>query len=242
MRGFLSRLFGPPPAPPAPPPSTADYKAAWNVAAAGDAHDAILTGASAEEFETSGRSDMELIARFLPPGRRAAVLNIGCGVGRVERYLAPRVGELWAVDVSGEMLRKARERLAGLPNVHLREVGNREYLAAFEGDRFDLVFSLLVLQHLEREDAFCYLREARRVLKPGGVLVTQFPNYLSATYTRAFIEGVDVPERSPGRVRVYTEAEIRRTLAVLELEIADLWFGGHHGAEDEIYVAARKPV
>ena len=49
--------------------------------------------------------------RYLRGGE--TVLNIGCGVGRVERYLAPRVGELWAVDVSGEMIRRARERLAG---------------------------------------------------------------------------------------------------------------------------------
>ena len=51
------------------------------------------------------------------------VLDIGCGIGRIEKYLAPRVGEMCAVDVSGRMIARARERLAGLPNVRLREVG-----------------------------------------------------------------------------------------------------------------------
>ena len=145
------------------------------------------------------------------------------------------------MDISGEMLRLARKRLEGLSNVHLREVGNRDFLSSFEAERFDLVFSFLVLQHLEKEDAFLYLRDAWRVLKPAGALVTQFPNYLSPVYTRAFLDGVAAARRSPGRVRASTEPEVRHISAILDCEIADLWYGGHGEATAEIYVAARKP-
>lgn len=214
-----------------------DYKGAWNEAAAHDAEDAILTGASPEEFERSGRGDADLVARFLKGGE--AVLDIGCGIGRIEKYLAPRVREMWAVDVSGRMIARARERLAALPNVHLREVGNSEFLSSFEPARFDLVFSFLVLQHLAREDAFLYLRDALRVLKPGGTLVTQFPNLLSPTYTRAFVAQAEVSPRSAGRVRCYTEPEVRHLLGTIGFEIVELWYGGHDGPV-EIYVAARK--
>jgi SAM-dependent methyltransferase len=217
-----------------------DYKAAWNEAAAGNANDAIFTGATDESFEWSGQSDAAIVTRYLRGDD--AVLNIGCGVGRVELYLAPRVREIVAVDVSGEMLRRARTRLAGLANVHLREVGNREFLSAFENDRFDLVFSFLVLQHLEKEDAFLYLRDALRVLKPGGVAVTQFPNFLWPGYTQAFVEGAAVAARSPGRVRAYTEAEVRHVLGVLGFDIVELWLGGHDEKAAEIYVVARKPA
>ena len=242
MRTLLRRLLGIAPAPPAREPATPggpNYKAAWDAAASAGAEDAILTGASADFFEFAGEKDAAIVRRYLRGGE--AVLNIGCGVGRVERYLAPDVRELWAVDVSGEMIRRARERLAGLANVHLQEVGNREFLSAFEKDRFDLVFSFLVLQHLEKEDAFLYLRDAFRVLKPGGLLVTQFPNFLSRAYTRAFIEGAAVADRSPGRMRASTEAEVRHTLEACGFEIRELWLGGHHEADAEIYVAARKP-
>ncbi|MGH9367569.1 MAG: class I SAM-dependent methyltransferase [Thermoanaerobaculia bacterium] len=216
-----------------------DYKAAWNEAARADAHDAILTGSTAESFERTGESDAAMIRRYLP-ARGGVVLNIGCGVGRIERYLAPHVAQMHAVDVSGEMIARARERLAGLSNVSLRETGNDEFLRGFESDRFDLVFSFLVLQHLSKEDAFLYLRDAFRVLKPGGVLFIQFPNLLSPEYTRAFTEGADVKHRSPGRVRFYTEVEVRHLLAVLGFQVAELWLASGERGDTEIYAAARK--
>lgn len=236
LKSVLRALVGNPAA-----PAPDGYKAAWNSAARADAHDAILTGATPEQFEESGRGDAERVRRWLR-GQGDAVLNIGCGVGRVERYLAPLVGEMWAVDVSGEMLRRARKRLEGLSNVHLREVGNDEFLRSFEDGRFDVVFSFLVLQHLEKEDAARYLRDAFRVLRPGGVFVGQFPNHLSPEYTRAFLEGLDLASRSPGRVRTYTEPEVRHTLETLGFTIEELRFGGGHGKSAEIYVAARKPA
>ena len=214
-----------------------DYKGTWNEAAAHDAEDAILTGASAEQFERAGEGDADMVARFARP--TDAVLDIGCGIGRIEKYLAPRVREMWAVDISGEMIARAERRLAGLANVHLREVGNTEFLSAFEDSRFDVVFSFLVLQHLAREDAFLYLRDAFRVLRPGGTLVTQFPNLLSPAYTKAFVAQAEVSPRSPGRVRIYTEPEVRHLLGMLGYEILELWYGGH-GEPAEIYVAARK--
>ena len=221
------------------PAGSLDYKAAWNEAAQADARDAILTGSTAETFETTGESDAAMVRRQLPP--RAVVLNIGCGIGRVEKYLAPQVAEMWAVDVSGEMIARARERLAGLANVHLREIGNDEFLRSFEPDRFDGVFSFLVLQHLAREDAFLYLRESVRVLKPGGILLTQFPNYLSPEYTQSFLSTVDVTGRSPGRARFYTEAEVRHLFELAGLEVQELRFASGQRGDTEIYVVARKP-
>jgi ubiquinone/menaquinone biosynthesis C-methylase UbiE len=235
LRLALDPESSPPPAPRLPN----DYKAAWNEAALGSAgaRDAVLTGSTAETFESTAKSDAERIRRHLRGGD--FVLNIGCGLGRVDLYLAPHVRELWAIDVSGEMIARAKERLRAWENVRFLEVGNRDFLSAIADGSMDLVFSYLVLQHLEKEDAVTYMRDAARVLRPGGVFVTQFPNYLSPEYERVLLQESRVAERSPGRVRPYTEAEVRRTLEVLGFEIVELSIEGGRENTAEIYVTAR---
>lgn len=215
------------------------YKAVWNYYARHDAREAIFSGSTEESFEEAGRRDAERISRLA--GSHARVLNIGCGIGRVEKYLAPHVAEIHAVDISGEMIARARARLEGLPNVHLREVTPIEFLAAHPEGRFDLVFSLLVLQHLEKEDAFLYLEDARRVLRPGGALFVQFPNLRSPEYTQAFRDALRRRPRSPGRVRPYTEEELRHWMETLGFEIVSLTLEAGTRGDAEIYLTARKP-
>jgi len=219
-------------------PESTDYKSLWNDAARADAREAILTGATEETFERTGQEDALRIRGLLADPASARVLNIGCGIGRVERHLAPLVGELFAVDVSGEMIRRARERLASFGNVVLREVASDEYLAFFPDGFFDLVFSLLVLQHVEKEDAFRYLEDARRVLRPGGILFVQFPNLLSPEYSHAFRSAIASRPRNPARVRPYVEAEVRHLVALAGFDPRELTVSGGSRGDAEIYVVA----
>src|SRR5512133_865880 len=72
-----------------------------------------------EEFFASGErhveeeilTDMTNICQGTDP-RQMAVLEIGCGAGRVTRALARRFGTVYGVDISGEMVRQARLALA----------------------------------------------------------------------------------------------------------------------------------
>jgi SAM-dependent methyltransferase len=100
------------------------------------------------------------------------VLEIGCGIGRFVRVLAPEVSYVTGLDLSREMIARARERCAGLTNVRL-EVSSGRDLAGLGDASFDLVLAADVFPYLVQagaELAARHIAEAGRVLRPGGTL------------------------------------------------------------------------
>jgi ArsR family transcriptional regulator len=95
------------------------------------------------------------------------VADLACGTGAVAAHLAPHVARVVAVDHSPAMLRAARKRVAGLPNVDLR-TGELERLP-LETACCDAVLLLLALSYVS--DPALALAEAARVSKPAGRLV-----------------------------------------------------------------------
>src|SRR3982751_945852 len=96
-----------------------------------------------------------------------SVGDLGCGTGQVSASLAPFVRRVVAVDSSAAMLGAARKRLDGVANVEVR-TGALEALPLDDGE-LDAALLFLV-RHYVAEPAAA-LAEARRVLRPGGVLL-----------------------------------------------------------------------
>ena len=105
--------------------------------------------------------------------RKLSAIEIGCGPGRLMVPMSETFGRIVGVDVSGEMVRLARENLAGLSNAEVRKCNGSD-LAGLEDESFDYCYSYAVFQHIPSADVvWNYLREARRVLKPGGLMKVQ---------------------------------------------------------------------
>jgi SAM-dependent methyltransferase len=119
-------------------------------------------GTVSEEILT----DMINICQGKDP-KRMRVLEIGCGAGRVTRALAQIFGEVYGVDISGEMVRQARAALADLPHVHIFQNSGKD-LEVLGSARFDFAFSSIVFQHIpSREVIESYVRAVRRRLRRG---------------------------------------------------------------------------
>ncbi|OGO20494.1 MAG: hypothetical protein A2144_03145 [Chloroflexi bacterium RBG_16_50_9] len=112
--------------------------------------------------------DLGIVAKL---GDARAILDIGCGDGRLTWYLAQETGrEVVGVDLSRSGFRKA-ERVAHQAGVgHLVRCmkGDARHLN-FPDGQFDVVILSYSLHHIE--DSPAALREIHRVLKPGGTVI-----------------------------------------------------------------------
>lgn len=124
----------------------------------------------AELFWTEGARTVDVILDSLgvSVGPQDEVVEIGCGVGRLTRTLAARARSVRALDVSTEMLARAREANPGLDNVTWVH-GDGTSLTGIENASADVCFSHVVFQHIpDPAITLGYVREMGRVLRPGG--------------------------------------------------------------------------
>lgn len=116
---------------------------------------------------------------------RGRVLEIGAGCGALSRYLGEAADELVAIEPSAQRARVAAARCRDLPNVSV-VVDDLESFAKGE-ERFDAVTLIGVLEYAHRfnsraDAAAHWLRLARGLLKPGGVLLLAIENKLGLKY------------------------------------------------------------
>ncbi|MEV4419749.1 class I SAM-dependent methyltransferase [Patulibacter sp. NPDC049589] len=124
-----------------------------------------------DDFWTKGRRDFDAILEAVGApeiGPDDALLDIGCGVGRMTRAAAAKARQVTGIDVSAEMVELARHELRDLQNVELL-VGDGTGLTGVADASVDVVFSVVVFQHIpDPEITLGYVREIGRVLRPGG--------------------------------------------------------------------------
>jgi SAM-dependent methyltransferase len=101
------------------------------------------------------------------------MLEIGCGAGRMTMPLSKIFGHVDAVDISPEMIARAKIALRDCRNVRFH-VNNGKDLAMFKNDEFDFAFSGIVFQHIpSRAIVENYIQETWRVLRSGAFFVFQ---------------------------------------------------------------------
>jgi demethylmenaquinone methyltransferase/2-methoxy-6-polyprenyl-1,4-benzoquinol methylase len=122
---------------------------------------------------TLGRLDVayDRLASHIQGGQQ--VLDIGCGTGALTVRAARRGARVKGIDINAQMLEIAGQRVksAGLGElIELVEMGVAE-LDSEEAQRYDAVTVGLCLSELSEDEVRFTLKQAGRVLRPGGLLL-----------------------------------------------------------------------
>lgn len=135
-----------------------------------------------EEFLQTGQVEVDSImshaARLGRPRVRETALDFGCGVGRLSRHLAKYFEHVHGLDISERMVTMGRAINKDVRNLEL-SVNLDPDLRNFPSESFDMVCSIIVLQHLPSTASIQrYLTEFIRVLRRDGLFVFQLPTAL----------------------------------------------------------------
>lgn len=153
---------------------------------------------------------LSLLDAFLRGRRNLSVADLGCGTGHMLGALS-RFGNVVGMERSAEAI-----ELAAAKNVAKVFTGHLPDAVPFQEESFDVIVLLDVLEHIERDHEAA--AAARRLLRPGGILLATVPAIPSLYSAR---------DAFHGHIRRYRKAELRECLASGDLEIL---FLSHYNA------------
>lgn len=132
----------------------------------------------AERFWAGGRWVLDQFAERLgiAIAPEDIVIDLGCGLGRLTRVIAARAERVLALDISAEMLVRARELNPQLDNVEW--IRNDGFTLRPVGDgQADALISHVVFHHIpDPQITLGYVTDMGRALRPGGWAAFQIAN------------------------------------------------------------------
>jgi ubiquinone/menaquinone biosynthesis C-methylase UbiE len=150
-------------------PSRSEYKKVWSALSTTEEQAKLHVIGVTEEaaLQATGEETLRFLQGSVGIGKDDVVLEIGCGIGRVGKVVAPLCRKWIGCDVASNMLALTAARLKDLPNVELVEISGYN-LSGVTDASVDVVYCTVVFMHLESWDRHNYILEGFRVLRPNG--------------------------------------------------------------------------
>jgi SAM-dependent methyltransferase len=122
------------------------------------------------------------IARFVraAAGGGLTILEVGCAFGATAQHVARGQRALVGIDAAPVAIETARRLAADQPGLSFEVMDATRLL--FPDGRFDLVYSIDLIEHLHPDDVARHLLEVRRVLAPGGRYIVKTPSVLTGPH------------------------------------------------------------
>jgi len=192
------------------------YEETWNSVSdtLDNAKMSVVGYTNEDEIHRQGVRNADFVEKCVQIRPSDVVLEIGCGIGRIGKILAPRCSKWMGTDISANMIRHAAQRLKDLNNVELIKL-SKVGLKEIRDESVDVVYCTVVFMHLYEWDRYTYVKEAHRVLTPGGRCYFDNLDITSKIGWKVFTDGLllDIDKR-PARLSMISTGEELETYAM----------------------------
>ena len=161
--------------------------------------------------QAKARHLIELAERERGDASRLVALDVGCGVGLTDRWLAPIFGSLHGLDISKDAI-----DVAARNNPLVRYASYDGGSFPFSDAAFDLVFAICVMHHVDPPSRPAFVAEMARVTKADGLVVV-FEHNPYNPLTRLVVRRCEFDED----VMLLPMPEVKQLLAGTGLSVAD---------------------
>jgi SAM-dependent methyltransferase len=115
-------------------------------------------------IEVKARLLLKLVKKYLGSAENIKALDVGSGVGLVDKFLAGKIKNLYGIDIEEGVVEKAK---INNPSVNYQLYDGTKI--PFDDNTFDLTFAINVMHHVPPAEWENFTKEMNRVLKPGGI-------------------------------------------------------------------------
>src|SRR5499427_7124202 len=139
-------------------PGRSDYKKVWSALSTTEEQAKLhVIGVTDEAaLQATGEETLRFLQESVGIAKEDVVLEIGCGIGRVGKVVAPLCRKWIGCDVTSNMLSIAAQRLKNIPGVELKEISGYNLNGIADGS-VDVVYCTVVFMHLQPWDRHNYI-------------------------------------------------------------------------------------
>ena len=187
------------------------------------------------DFDKDTEKEVKFIVSKLVITKTDCVADFGCGIGRLMKPISQHCHTILGFDISKPMLHGASKYCDGLKNILLKPLINDNTIF-FGNENVDKIYSLMVLQHIEKSKTYNLLCEFNRILKVGGTVFIQFPHLdkCKSAYFEALESNLQLGSLS-ARMEFFTRTELEFLFSFANLDILEIEEKG-----TDFYVLAEK--
>ena len=157
-----------------------------------------------EEMRNGKKNRRDIALEFFEKFKTKKILDVGCGPGFDAVYFLRKGFEVYACDISKNVIGYARKQNPG-PKYFLCDIGKKPAKTKFDG-----IYAFEIIEHVFDYDVF--LRNLYKSLKDGGILVITTPNVLAPRNRIKLLLGKDEWFESKYDIHFFSPRTLKKSL------------------------------